>query len=119
MVLQSLERGLLDESYDKLFAKSGKESLEILKRKKVHVIVTDMCMPEMNGLELLRLARKECPGVIGMVLSGYEEDVDIQVAIEQGEIFKLVPKPWKMGGKFKRVVRQALIHSNLQNIQGH
>ena len=118
MVLQSLERGLLDESYDKLFAKSGKEALEILKRKKVHVIVTDMCMPEMNGLELLRLARKECPGVIGMVLSGYEEDVDLQVAIEQGEIFKLISKPWKFGGvDFESLIRRAIDQYNLQLIQ--
>ena len=62
-ILRSLKRGLLDESYDKLYAKNGKEALEILKRNKVHVIVTDMCMPEMTGLELLRIARKEYPNI--------------------------------------------------------
>ncbi|MHC4583367.1 MAG: response regulator [Planctomycetota bacterium] len=59
--LRSLERGLLDESYNKLFVKSSTEALEILKQKKVHVIVTDMCMPEMNGLELLRTPEKNIP----------------------------------------------------------
>ena len=53
MVLRSLERGLLDESYNKLFVKSCKEALEVIKREEVHVIVADMCMPEMSGLELL------------------------------------------------------------------
>ncbi len=52
-ILRSLERGLLDESYNKLFAKSGKEALETLKRTKVHAIVTDMLMPEMSGLPAL------------------------------------------------------------------
>jgi two-component system repressor protein LuxO len=41
LILRSLKRGLLDKSYDKLYATNGKEALEILKQKKVHVIVTD------------------------------------------------------------------------------
>jgi CheY-like chemotaxis protein len=112
LILRSLERGLLDESYDKLFAKSSKEALEILKRKKVHVIVTDMCMPEMTGLELLRFVRTEYPNITGIVLTGYEPDTELRNAIEQGEIFWLIHKPlWKLGGKFERLVRQALTHS--------
>ena len=115
-ILRSLERGLLDESYDKLFAKSSKEALEILKRKKVHVIVTDMCMPEMTGLELLRTIRKEYPNIIGIVLTGYELDTELQNAVAQGELFWLIPKPlWKLGGKFERLIRRALNRSNLQN----
>ena len=118
-ILRSLERGLLDGSYNKLFAKSSKEALKILKRKKVHVIVTDMLMPEMTGLELLRIVRKEYPNIIGMVLTGYEQDAELQNAVEQGEIFKLIPKPlWKLGGKFERLVRRALDGSNLQNENG-
>jgi len=61
IVLQSLKRGLLGESYNKLFAKSSQEALEILQREEVHVIVADMRMPEMTGLEFLRIIRKEYP----------------------------------------------------------
>ena len=115
IVLQSLERGLLDESYNKLFAKRGQEALKILQQQDVHVIVTDMYMPEMNGLDLLRHVKKEFPSVIGMVLSGYEEDADLQAAVEQGEIFKLISKPWKFGGvDFESLIRRAIEHYNLQ-----
>jgi CheY-like chemotaxis protein len=114
-ILRSLKRGLLDESYNKLFVKSGKEALEVLQRKKVNVIVTDMRMPEMSGLELLRIARKEYPNITGLVLTGYEQDTELQTAFKQGEIFKLIPKPlWKLGGKFERLVRQALDRSDLR-----
>jgi CheY-like chemotaxis protein len=114
--LRSLERGLLDESYNKLFAKSSKEALEALKREKVNVIVTDMRMPEMTGLELLRIARKEYPDITGLVLTGYGQDTELQTAFKQGEIFKLIPKPlWKLGGKFERLVRQALDRSDLRS----
>jgi len=74
IILQSLERGLLDESYNKLFVKSCNEALEILQKEQVHVIVTDMRMPGMTGLELLRTVRKDYPHIIGMILSGYEQN---------------------------------------------
>jgi CheY-like chemotaxis protein len=115
LVLQSLERGLLDESYNKLYARSGREALEIIKQQDVHVIVADMFMPEMTGLELIRHVRKECPGVIGIVLTGYEQDAELQNAVGKGEIFKLVSKPWKFGEvDFELLIRRAIDHYNLQ-----
>jgi CheY-like chemotaxis protein len=116
IALQSLERGLLDESYNKLFVKSGKEALEILQREQVHVIVTDRRMPKMTGLELLRIVRKDYPHIIGMVLSGYEQDTALKMALDQREIFRLIPKPWKFGEvDFETLVRRAIDHYNLQN----
>ena len=114
-ILQSLERGLLDEPYNKLFVKSCKEALEILGREEVHVIVADMRMPEMTGLELLRIIKKEYPHIIGMVLSGYMHDTTLQTAINAGEVFKLIPKPWKLGGNFETFVRRAIDHYNLKS----
>jgi two-component system response regulator HupR/HoxA len=114
-ILRSLERGLLDETYNKLFATSGKEALEVLKRNKVHVIVTDMLMPEMTGLELLRIVSKEYLNITGIVLTGYEMNTELRNAFDQGEIFKLIPKPlWKLGGKFERLVQRALDRSSPQ-----
>ena len=116
IVLQSLERGLLDETYNKLFARSCKEALEIIQREEVHVIVTDMRMPEMTGLELLKIVRKDYPHIIGMVLSGYELDTALQTAVERGEIFRLITKPWKLGEEdFEALVRRAVEYYNLQS----
>jgi two-component system repressor protein LuxO len=116
IVLTSLQRGLLDESYTKLFAKSGEEALEVLQRAEVHVIVTDMYMHEMTGLDLLRTVRKDYPHIVGVVLSGYVHDAAIQTAIRQGEIFRSIRKPWKIGGvDFEAVVRKAVDRYTLQN----
>ena len=115
IVLQSLETGLLDESYNKFFAKNCEEAQEILQREDVHVIVTDMCMPDMTGLEFLRTVRKEHPDIIGIVLSGYDKDADLQTAVDQGEIFKLIMKPWKLGGtNFEKIVMRAVDQYNLK-----
>ena len=84
-VLASLRRGLLDEPYDALFANSGEQALEVLQQNPVDVIVTDMRMPEMNGLELLRMVKEKHPHVIRMVLSGYTQVSTLLTAINQAE----------------------------------
>jgi DNA-binding NtrC family response regulator len=113
IILQSLERSLLDEAYNKFFTNNCKEAMEIIRREKVHVIVTDMNMPEMTGLELLRTARHMQPDVIGVVLTECD-DIELKTAVEQGEIFKFFPKPWKFGvTDFESLIRQAVDHYNL------
>ena len=114
-ILRSLERGLLDESYNKLFVETCKEALEIIQQEEVHVVVTDLCMPEMTGLELLRTVKQEHPDIIWIVLSGYEQHTDLMTAVEQGEIFKLSRKPWKLGGtNFEKIVKQAVDKYNFK-----
>jgi len=112
-VLRSLERVLLDEPYNKLFSKSGREALEILQREEVHVIVIDMRMPEMTGLELLRIVKKEYPHIIRLVLSAYTHVTTLLTAINQGEIFRYITKPWRLEEEFKPAIRQALEYYDL------
>jgi DNA-binding NtrC family response regulator len=114
-VLASLKRGLLDEPYNTLFANSGREALEILARSPVHVIVTDMRMPQMSGLELLRTVKKDYPHVIRMVLSGYTQVTTLLTAINQGEVFRFITKPWKLEDEFKPAVREAVQYYDFQN----
>jgi two-component system response regulator HupR/HoxA len=107
-VLSALRRGLQDEPYHTLLAHSAREALEILVRSPVHVIVSDIRMPQMNGLELLRTVRERFPRIIRMVLSGYVETATVLTAINQGEVFRFIPKPWKSNEEFKTTIRQAI-----------
>jgi DNA-binding NtrC family response regulator len=112
-VLKSLKRGLLDDPYNCLFANSGAEALEILAIHTVHVICTDMRMPQMNGLELLKIVKKDYPEIVRLVLSGYTQVGTLLTAINQGEIFKFITKPWKLEEDFKSVIQQAVDYYNL------
>ena len=107
-ILKSLKRGLMDKPYNLLFANSGKEALQILEENEVHVIVTDMRMPEMTGLELLRIVKEMYPRVVRLVLSGYTQVTTLLTAINQGEIFRFITKPWKLEKEFKTVIDQAV-----------
>lgn len=113
-VLKSLQRGLLDEPYNCLFANSGQEALQILERNEVHVICTDMRMPEMNGLELLRIVKDKYPQIVRLVLSGYTQVGMLLTAINQGEIFKFITKPWRLEEEFKSIIKQAIDYYNLR-----
>ena len=117
IVLRSIARGLLDEPYYMCFARSGKEALEILRQHEVHVLVTDMRMPEMDGAELLKIVTKEHPHIVKMVLSGYTNTTALTRAIHQEGVFKIIPKPWNLqeGEEFRAIVRLAIERYNLQN----
>jgi DNA-binding NtrC family response regulator len=87
-------RGLLRREFDLYTAQSGAEALEILKRQPIHVIMTDQRMPQMTGVELLRRARGECPEAIRMVFTGYADIKSVVDAINQGQIYRYLTKPW-------------------------
>ena len=112
-ILKSLQRGLLDDPYHCLFATSGKEALETMEKNEVHVICTDMRMPQMDGLELLKIVKKKYPMTVRAVLSGYTQVGMLLTAINQGEIFRFITKPWRLDEDFKSVMNQAVEHYNL------
>ncbi len=116
-LLKSLKRGLLDEPYNTLFATSGKKALEILEHNEVHVLITDMRMPEMGGLELLKIVKEQYPHIVRMVLSGYTQVTTLLTAINQGEIYKYITKPWKLGEEFKPAVREAIEYYEAKNAE--
>jgi DNA-binding NtrC family response regulator len=113
VILRSLERGLLDESYNKLFVKSCNEALEILQQLEVHVIVADMHMSDMTGLELLRIVKKEYPHIVRLITSAYTQITTLLTAINQIEIFRYITKPLKFEEEFKPAIRQALEYYEL------
>lgn len=115
IMLRSLERSLFDELYNKRFAKSGAEAVEMLQKEEVHVIVTDMCMPEMGGLELLEIVKETYPHIVSIVLSGYAPTADVMSAVHQAEIFKFVCKSTSLGEDLKPAIRQAIGRYNLQS----
>lgn len=116
IVLRSIARGLLDEPYSMFFAKSGKEALDILEQQTVHVLVTDMRMPQMDGTELLKIVTKKYPNIVKMVLSGYTNTTALAMAVHQEGVFKIIPKPWNLqeGEEFKEIIRLAINQYNIR-----
>jgi len=107
-ILSSLERHLIREDYQKFFCNSASEALKILSQEQVHLIVSDIRMPEMNGLELLKIVREKYPETIRMVLSGTSDSNMVIDAINKGEIFRYLTKPLAEVKELRAVISQAL-----------
>ncbi|HSO63120.1 MAG TPA: SpoIIE family protein phosphatase [Desulfobacterales bacterium] len=73
---------------------SGAEGLEALRRNgPFSVVVTDYCMPSMNGIEFLGRARKIAPETVRMLLTGSADLGAAIQAVNQGNIFRFLTKP--------------------------
>ena len=72
MVLNGLQRTLrkMRRDWDMTFAASGREALDVLGKKPMDVIVSDLRMPEMDGGRLLAEVKKQHPQVVRIILSG-------------------------------------------------
>lgn len=92
-ILRSL-RMLFAANYRVLVTTSGHEALEILKREKVHALVSDQRMPAMAGVDLLRQAREIAPDTMRLLLTGYSDIEAIIGSINDGEVFRYISKPW-------------------------
>ncbi len=96
-----------------LTARSGPEALEILKSRQVDLLITDQKMPDMTGIELVRAARKLGLGVTTILLTAYTNPTDLIAAINEGQVFRYVTKPWDLTD-LTMTVRNALSVAQLR-----
>lgn len=113
-VLSSLRRALMDEDFRCVFASSGEEALRIMEKETVSVIVSDMRMPKMNGLTLLKRVTELYPNTVRIILSGYTQLQQVLTTINQVNIFKFIPKPWKLEEEFIPIIYQAIDYYKMQ-----
>ena len=106
-ILQALKRLLRKEDYILLTASGPEEALEILDTHKVHVVISDQRMPGMSGTELLQKVRERSPDAIRIVFSGYADFNTIMEAVNAGQIYRFLAKPWN-DEDLKLTIRQCL-----------
>lgn len=94
LALAAIARVLGDIDARVLTAGSGEQALEVMLREDVHVVVCDYEMPKMNGARLLSAARALRPEVIRIMLTGRADLQTAVDAINQGEVFRFLQKPW-------------------------
>lgn len=106
-VLRSLNRLLRRDGYDILMAETADEAFELLAQHRVQVIISDQRMRHMNGTELLNHVKSMYPDIVRIVLSGYMDLESVTNAINQGQIYKFLTKPWD-DKELREVVRDAM-----------
>ncbi len=93
--------------FNVLRAESGVQALEVLKAEgEVAVIISDQRMPEMKGTEFLSKTVPEFPDTVRIILTGFTDVEDLVEAINSGQVYKYITKPWDPN-ELKIVVQRA------------
>ncbi|HEX8988093.1 MAG TPA: HD domain-containing phosphohydrolase [Rhodocyclaceae bacterium] len=93
-ILSALRRLFRPLGYRILTASGGAQGLEILANEDIDLVVSDMRMPGMDGANFLRQVRARWPGVVRLLLTGYADMASTIDAINHGEIYRYISKPW-------------------------
>lgn len=94
-ILSSLKRLFRPLGYTILTAESGPEGLALLEKEPVDLVICDMRMPQMTGAEVLEQIRNRWPDVVRILLTGYSDLESTVNAINRGEIYRYISKPWE------------------------
>jgi HD-like signal output (HDOD) protein/ActR/RegA family two-component response regulator len=104
-ILKSLHRAFIQSDFESVFANNGREALDILANEEIDILVTDIRMPEIDGLQLLKLVKDRYPGIHRIVLSGFVEEKTVMAALNSGLATTHFGKPWD-----DRVLEERLLH---------
>lgn len=113
-ILSALRRLFRPLGYRILTAESAAAGLAILERETVDLIISDMRMPEMDGATLLKQVRQRWPQIMRILLTGYADISSTVAAINEGEIYRYIAKPWD-DNEIQTVVREALARQRLES----
>ncbi len=111
-LLEGIQRMLFRERqrWEMHFATSGLAGLEELAKAPFAVVVADMRMPQMDGIEFLKRARQGVPDTVRMMLTGNTDQETAIKAVNDGNVFRFMTKP---------VTREALVQVIEAGIEQH
>lgn len=112
-ILKSLKRALIDEDYNCFFANSAKEGLEIINKENIDIVVSDMKMPEVDGLAFLKQVETFSPDIVKIILSGQADMYQLIEVINNLDVFSFILKPWDVDTTLKPVINKAIKQSKL------
>jgi len=110
--LIALKRIAADEKYTALFADGVHEALEIINKQRISVVVTDLILSKMDGVDLLTTVKQQSPDTVKIVLSGRADISEVLASINRGGIFRLITKPWSAETDLSAVIREAVEYYN-------
>ena len=99
-------------------ASSGKAGLEIMEKNNIQLVITDQRMPDMSGIEFLERIVPLYPDCMRMILTGFSDMEAIIQAINKGNIYRYVSKPWNRED-LKITIDSALEVYNLKSQNKH
>jgi len=105
-ICKNVEKILAKSKYEVVHAQSAEEALERMARESFSLLISDIVMPDMNGLELLKLVKKEWPLTKAIMMTAYASTDTAMKAIRLGAL-DYIPKPFTPK-ELRETVRKAM-----------
>lgn len=93
-ILSALKRTLRSPGVTVVTATSGTQALQLMAELQIDLVISDMRMPGMDGAQLLEHICRDWPDTVRMLLTGYSDAMDTIRAVNHGQIFRYLQKPW-------------------------
>jgi DNA-binding NtrC family response regulator len=91
LILEMFESVLRDEGYDVYVASNAKEALQQLDRTVFDVLVCDVRLEDLDGFDIMAIARKRFPAIGVVLITGAPSTSDAQIALEQSATYLSKP----------------------------
>ena len=109
-------RDLLAEEYEVFVAENGDAGLAVFAREELDLVIADQRMPGMTGVDMLTRMRSVNPDCLRIVLSAFADFDAVVDAVNHGQIYQFVLKPWNPEEMFV-TIRHALEHQEAQRVR--
>ena len=112
IIREGAERILKKEGWKTTIAESGEHGLELIKDNEFQILMLDLMMPGISGMEVLKNVREIQPGLLVIVITGYATIENAVEAMRNGA-YDFIPKPFTPD-QLRIVVRRAIDKINLE-----
>lgn len=82
------------KKYTVFSATSAKEGIAIMEKEHIQVVLSDQRMPDMTGVDFFSVIKDKYPDALKLLLTGYSDIEAVIGAINEGQVFRYVTKPW-------------------------
>ncbi len=104
---ESVREALAPHGYITHVVSCGREAIEVVRRHFIHVIIVDMNMPDLSGLQTVTIIHQEIQVVVPSILMSADNSNELIAQAEGAQFESFVPKPIDLG-TLRRVVEQIL-----------
>ncbi|MDO9578428.1 MAG: sigma-54 dependent transcriptional regulator [Candidatus Cloacimonadales bacterium] len=120
-ITETLAEYLQKQNFHTFTANLPGEAFQIIHKHKVDIIITDIMMPQMNGIEVMRKVKKQNPAIEVILISGHGNMNTVIEAMRLGAI-DFIPKPFKLYDvqiAIERTGKFLELHNKLRKVEDH
>lgn len=106
-LLRSIARALHDESFGQEYYDSPRKALIALQQQRFTVVVSDLKMPELSGLDFLTLVKRDHPKLVRIIATGVTDLSEVLTAMRSGETHRYISKPINISEELLPTLQQS------------